>query len=258
MAGLVAVLEFFTLTATLNSVVVDYVDIGTDPDINPISCTVEFRPRIGAGKVIWCPGLTPPQGVALPGIKARTDTDGVLRTIQDAAVNAQQSITVTTNPGGSPFTMSFEGSAQSTTIARNASAATVQSALLALSTIGATNVAVAGPNGGPWVATFNDALGNQPVPLLTASTTDITVTTTRVGTLAAGVKLTAGTDVLGLGSYDPATETGGLVYDCIFSNVLYNKLIQDIHPFGIVALPEWAGQTIDLANVTKVPPFAGI
>jgi hypothetical protein len=254
----VAQLDYFLLTATLTAIVTDNVDAGDTPDQDPISCTVEFRPRLPAGKLLWCPGLTPPQGLALPGIKARCDTDGVLRTIQDAAVDAQQTITVTINPSGSPFTMSFEGSAQSATIARNASAATVQTALLALSTIGATNVAVAGPNGGPWVATFNDALGNQPVPNLVPSTTDITVTTTRAGTLAAGVKLTAGTDVLGLGSYDPATETGGLVYDTIFTNVVYNGGLQDIHPFGIVALADWAGQTIDLATVTKVPPLAGL
>jgi hypothetical protein len=173
-------------------------------------------------------------------------------------VDEQQQITVTTNPIGSPFALSFNGSAPSSLIARNASAGQVEAALTALSTIGASNVAVAGPNGGPWVATFNDALGNQDVPQLVPSTTDITVTTTRAGTLAAGVKLTAGTDVLGLGSYDPATETGGLVYDTIFTNVVYNGGLQDIHPFGIVALADWAGQTIDLATVTKVPPLAGI
>jgi hypothetical protein len=85
-----AVLEFFTLTATLNAIVVDYLDRYDDPDIQPISATVEFRPRIGSGKLVWAPTLVPPQGVALPGIKARFDTDGVLRTIQDAAVNEQQ------------------------------------------------------------------------------------------------------------------------------------------------------------------------
>lgn len=251
-------LEWFTLTATLKAVVVDYVDIGTDPDLQPISGTVEFRPRIPTGKLLWLPTLDPPQGVALASMKARFDTDGVLRTIQDVPVNEQQQITVTTNTGGAPFTLAFSGSEQSATIARNASNTTVQAALEALSTIGASNVAVSGPNGGPWVATFNDALGNRDVPQIIPSTTDITVTTVRGGTLSAGVKLTAGTDVLGLGTYDPASGTGGLVYDTIWSNVVYNKAPQDIHPFAIVAQPEWAGTTIDLATITKVPPAAGI
>lgn len=248
---MVAVLEWFTLTATLNAVVVDYTDPDDLPDIQPISGTVEFRPRIPTGKLVWVPTLTPPQGVALPGIKARFDADGVLRTIQDAAVDEQQRITVT----GNPFTVSFKG-VPTGNLASTATSAQVQTAIEALSTVGASNAAVSGPNGGPFDVVFNDALGDQDVPQMAA--TNATITTVRAGTLAAGVKLTAGTDVLGLGTYDPQSETGGLVYDCIFSNVVYNKLIQDIHPFGFVAQPEWAGTTVDLATVTKVPPLAGI
>ncbi|WP_136246207.1 hypothetical protein [Mycobacterium intracellulare] len=250
-------LEFFTLTATLNAVVVDYTDPGDDPDIQPISGTIEFRPRIPSGKLVWAPDLDPPQGVALASIKARFDMDGVLRTIQDAAVNEQQTITVSANPAGDPFTIAFDGSEQSAPIPRNADNVTVQAALEALSTIGASNVAVSGPAGGPWVATFNDARGNQDVPQLVPSTPDITVVTNRGGTLAAGVKLTANTAVLGLGTYDPKSETGGLVYDCIFSNVVYNKGPQEIHPFAIEA-PAAGGTTVDLAELTKLPPAAGI
>jgi hypothetical protein len=246
-----AVLEFFTLTATLNAIVVDYLDADADPDVQPISATVEFRPRIGSGKLVWLPTTTPPQGVALPGIKARFDTDGVLRTIQDAAVNESQHIVVT----GNPFTVSFK-SVPTGNLSSTATAAQVETAITGLSTVGASNAAVSGPNGGPFDVVFNDALGDQDVPQMTA--TNATITTTRAGTLAAGVKLTAGTDVLGLGTYNPQSATGGLVYDCIFSQVVYNKKIQTIDPFGIVSLPEWAGQTIDLAEIPKVPPLAGI
>lgn len=244
-------LEFFQLTATLNAVIVDYTDAGDDPDIQPISATVEFRPRISTGKLIWAPTLNPPQGIALPSIKARFDTDGVLRTIQDAAINELQRITVT----GDPFTLTFMGETTGN-LAQTSTYTQVETALEALSTVGASNVNVTGPDGGPFDCVFNDALGNQDVTQMTA--TNATITTVRAGTLAAGVKLTAPTDVLGLGAYDPTKETGGLVYDCIFSNVVYNKGIQEIHPFGIVALPEWAGQTIDLATIPKVPPAAGI
>jgi hypothetical protein len=246
-----AVLEFFTLTATLNAIVVDYLDIGTDPDVQPISATVEFRPRIGSGKLVWAPTLVPPQGVALPGIKARFDTDGVLRTIQDAAVNEQQTITVT----GNPFTVSFKSVATGN-LSSTATAAQVQTAIEALSTVGVSNAAVSGPNGGPFAVTFNDALGDQDVPQMTA--TNATITTTRAGTLAAGVKLTAGTSVLGLGTYNPQSATGGLIYDVVWSNVVFNKKLQTIDPFGFVAQPEWAGTTVDLATITKIPPLAGI
>ncbi|WP_155771505.1 hypothetical protein, partial [Mycobacterium asiaticum] len=70
-------LEFFLLTARLNAVVVDYLDAGDDPDIQPISATIELRPRIPTGKLVWGPTLSPPQGIALPSIKARFDTAGV-------------------------------------------------------------------------------------------------------------------------------------------------------------------------------------
>lgn len=247
-----AELEYFVLTATLTAIVVDYTDADDIPDQQRISGTVEFRPRIPTGKLLWLPTLDPPQGIALAPVKARFDTDGVLRTIQDAPVNELQRITVT----GDPFTLSYNGSEPTADLAQTSTAAEVETALEALSTVGASNVNVTGDDGGPFDVVFNDALGNQDVPQMTA--TNATITTVRAGTLAAGVKLTAGTSVLDLGDYDPASEKGGLVYDCIFTNVVYNKGPQEIHPFGIVALPEWAGQTIDLAEVAKVPPAAGI
>lgn len=246
-------LEFFLLTATLTAIVVDYTDPGDDPDLQRISGTVEFRPRIPTGKLLWIPSLDPPQGIALPSIKARFDTDGVLRTIQNAAINELQTVVVT----GDPFTLSFKGET-TTDLAQASTFAQVESALEALPTVGASNVNVtgSGSEGDPFAVVFNDALGDQDVPQMDA--TNATVTTTRGGTLAAGVKLTAGTDILGLGTYDPATEKGGLVFDCIFSNVIYNKGPQEIHAFGIVAQPEWAGTTVDLAEIPKVPPLAGI
>lgn len=76
-----ASLAYFTVTGTINSVVVDYVDADTHPDIKPVSAMVDFTPRLPAGNVLWCPALTPPQGVMLPNIRARIDSDGILRTI---------------------------------------------------------------------------------------------------------------------------------------------------------------------------------
>lgn len=245
-----AELEFFLLTATLNAVVVDYVDADDNPDIQPISGTIEFRPRIPTGKLVWVAGLTPPQGIALASVKARFDMDGVLRTIQNAAINELQRITVT----GDPFTITYLD-ATTPDIAQGATAAQVETAIEALPTVGASNANVTGPDGGPYDVVFNDALGNQDITPMTA--TNATVETVRAGTLAAGVKLTANTDVLGLGTYDPASEKGGLVYDCIFTNVVYNKGPQDIHPFAFEA-PAEGGGTVDLAALPKLPPAAGI
>jgi hypothetical protein len=71
-------LEFFTVTGNLNAIVTDYVDADADPDQHPISASVVFTPRIPVGTIIWIPG----QGVALAPIRARFDSDGILRTIQ--------------------------------------------------------------------------------------------------------------------------------------------------------------------------------
>lgn len=70
--------EFFTVLANLTAFVVDYVDVGYEPDQQPISATVSFVPRLSDGKILWLPG----QGVVLATITARFDTDGTLKTIQ--------------------------------------------------------------------------------------------------------------------------------------------------------------------------------
>lgn len=55
------------------------------------------------------------------------------------------------------------GSALTTALQYNASALTVQTALRAIPAIGAAGVAVAGPNGGPYVATFDTAVVARPL-----------------------------------------------------------------------------------------------
>lgn len=69
--------EYFTVTADLLAIVADYIDTDTHPDQQPISATITFTPRLSLGQVIWIPG----QGVVLAPIRARFDTDGILRTI---------------------------------------------------------------------------------------------------------------------------------------------------------------------------------
>lgn len=70
--------EYFTVVSDLVAIVTDYVDLGSDPDQQPISASVVFIPRLSVGQILWIPG----QGVALAPIRARFDPDGVLRTIQ--------------------------------------------------------------------------------------------------------------------------------------------------------------------------------
>lgn len=133
-------IDSFTATMDLTAIIADYTDQDVVPDRQPISCTVTFIPRLRAGQIVWVPGM----GLALAPIKARCDTDGVLRTI-----------------------------------------------------VGGT-----------------------------------------------GVQLTANTPILGLDQ---------LIYDVYFSNVKYNRAVQEIEAFAFEA-PTTAGAIVDLTRVAKLPP----
>lgn len=71
-----------------------------------------------------------------------------------------QTVTITGGPTGGTFTLTF-GANTTSAIAYNASAATVQAALVALASIGANNVSVSGGPGPntPWVVEFIGTLG---------------------------------------------------------------------------------------------------
>ncbi len=76
--------------------------------------------------------------------------------------------TITIHAASSSFTLTFN-SQTTAPIPSNASAATVQFALEALSTIGAGNVSIAGPGGGPWQVTFTGALAGEAQPKIKIS-----------------------------------------------------------------------------------------
>lgn len=103
--------------------------------------------------------------------------------------NEQQTITVTGTPTGGTFTLTYNG-ATTATIAFNAAASAVVTALEALPNIGAGNVTGAGGAlpGTPVVITFTNQLGKQNVNAMTAAhaftggtTPAIAVTTTTAG-----------------------------------------------------------------------------
>lgn len=101
-----------------------------------------------------------------------------------------QTITITGTPTGGTFTLTFNGQTTAP-IAYNATNTTVDTALEALSTVGAGNVVVTGgPGPGtPYVVTFSGTLAAQDVPAITATgsftggaTPAIAVVTTTPGT----------------------------------------------------------------------------
>ena len=92
--------------------------------------------------------------------------------------NEVQSITTTGTPTGGTFTLSFKGYT-TTPIAFDASAATIDAALEALSSVGSGGVTGAGgPLPTAVTVTFANQLGNQNVPSITANAAGLTGGTT--------------------------------------------------------------------------------
>ncbi|HMH58556.1 MAG TPA: head decoration protein [Galbitalea sp.] len=133
-----------------------------------------------------------------------------------------QTVTISGTPTGGTFTLTFAG--QTTAgIAYNAAASAVQTALAALSTVGAGNVAVTGSNGGPYTVTFGGILAHTNVAAMTVSVSSLTGGTPAgaVATGTGGVNahypdgfIPSGT-VLGkvtssglFGPYDPSANDG--------------------------------------------------
>jgi YD repeat-containing protein len=92
-----------------------------------------------------------------------------------------QQVTVSGSPTGGTFTLSLRGRTTGA-IDYNATAAVVQAALQGLTTVGAGNVQVTGPNGGPWHVHFTGALAGTYVPNLTADGTHLMGGTVAVAT----------------------------------------------------------------------------
>jgi hypothetical protein len=100
------------------------------------------------------------------------------------ALKAVQTVTLTGPPTAGTFTLTYGGHT-TTALNFNAAATDLQTALTALSSIGAGNVSVTGPTGGPWVVTFQGTLGGQAIATMTATSSltggSVSVATTTPG-----------------------------------------------------------------------------
>lgn len=140
-------------------------------------------------------GLTYDQDVFLSG------TDGALADA-DPGANEKQTATVTGSPTGGTFTLTFGGQTTGA-IAYNATAATVEAALEAISTIGQGNVQVTGSAGGPYTVEFVGALEKTNVAAMTADGASLTGGTTPGVTIATA---TAGVASVKVGRVIPGTS----------------------------------------------------
>ena len=233
------------------------------PQFLIISGFVTFYPRVGAGQVLRISNLE-----------------------LSAPVNAVQVITIAGQSLGGTFTLSYGGYTTSA-IAYNATAATVQTAITGLTSVGASNAAVTGNNGGPWTCTFQNTLGGQALatmtitPSLTGTNTSAGIQTTTIGQ----TEIDASTSVAlapitgriynGVLSTIDATNTVGiqllanttpiqtaltaigissLIYDVQFSNVIYNLgATNALTPFAFTAPTSNTTVTLTDPNQTLLP-----
>jgi hypothetical protein len=98
-------------------------------------------------------------------------------------VDDVQTVTVTGAPTGGTFTLVWNTHTTGT-IAYNASAATVQAALVALTGVGVGQVTVTGVNGGPWLVDWTGTLGYAVQPVITLGTNSLTGGTSPSVTIA--------------------------------------------------------------------------
>ena len=124
----------------------------------------------------------------------------------NAGARERQTVTITGSPTGGDFTLTFAGQTTAA-IAYNASAATVEAALEALSTIGQGNVQVTGAAGGPYTVEFVGELANENVAAMTASGAGLTGGTSpavAIATTQSGAEgVVAGTVVPGFADTTP-------------------------------------------------------
>lgn len=125
----------------------------------------------------------------------------------------QQTVTITGTPTGGTFTLTW-GGVTTSAIAFNGSAAVVQAALVALTSLEPGDVTVSGVAGGPYTVTFGGRLAGEDVAALTASGASLTGGTSPGVTIATatagGANASDGTETLAgflFCSIDAPTDT---------------------------------------------------
>lgn len=142
-----------------------------------------------------------------------------------------QTVTITGTPTGGTFTLTYAGQTTSA-IAYNAANSVVQTALRALSNIGASGVTVTGgPGPGtPWVVTFTGPLASQDVATMTASAAGLTGGTTPAVNVTVTTPGAAGTTVTGYRApevnVDPVPN--GVAIEAWSNAILDNAIANDL------------------------------
>jgi hypothetical protein len=213
------------------------------PWMGPIQALVAFTPRVPRGFTAF-----------VDDFEISQDT------------NNQQTVQLIGAINGGTWGLNFGGVWINPYIAPSATAAQVQTALAALSSIGAGNVQVSGPAGGPYAIEMVGALANSPQPQLLADASNLTVSSgaanismemlnagsaSRVAPAAIGIPVRAGriwttgqlcainqADSPNVELVSNIPEFGlafDLIYDVTFTQVTYNGVNQNLAPFAFTA-----------------------
>jgi hypothetical protein len=173
-------------------------------------------------------------------------------------VNEQQTVTLDGGPASGTFTLTYSGQV-SAAIPYDASPAVVRNALIALSNIGPSDVAVSGASGGPWVVTFLTTLAATDVVLMTGDGTGLspglgTQTCTRSAYIVpTGPNWVNEAENWSLGHVLADTEIGVAEDNAVdmlygldqMSGVTPSKLIFKGSYTGKVGLPDWTGTYVE-------------
>ncbi|MEV4767792.1 hypothetical protein [Micromonospora humida] len=156
---------------------------GTDPGTTP-SITLDvsaFTPSVHYPNG-YIPSGTPLGKITATGLYGPYSVTDEVQTITQGG------------SGLTSYTLTYSGQTTAS-IAQAATAAQVQSALEALSNIGAGNVSVTGAAGGPYTVTFQGALADTNVAQMTSTPTGGTGTVTIATTTGGGTEGTGGLEV---------------------------------------------------------------
>lgn len=190
-----------------------------------------------------------PVGTAAP-------SPSVIDTFDPAVTGCEvQTLTITGTPTGGTFTMTYAGQTTAS-IAYNATAATVQTALEALSNIGAGNVACAGGPlpGSAVTVTFTGELASKDVVLMT-TTDSLTGGTAPASSVATTTPAWAWTN-LGHTSREDLPEFGfdggdsevkgtwqNSAVKTVLTDVVVDSVVFQLHQFDETALEIYYGQS---------------
>lgn len=136
--------------------------------------TITGAPAGGTFLLYWGDSVTSALGYQATAAQVQTALNALASVpAPTGGTNDRQTVTISGSPAGGTFTLTFGG--QTTAgIAFNAAASAVQTAVQALSSVGAGNATVTGSNGGPWVITFTGTLANAAQSVITANGASLT------------------------------------------------------------------------------------